>query len=368
MAISACDDVPAFLEQEGVPLRIEPVEPGVRRATSDELLQNLRAMMEGSATPAAAEPAGRLALRRKRLAAIRARLKERRAELEREGDRLRAERLQFEAERSRFNGAREAVADQRDRLAKTRDKDAERMKALFCKPARPSAETPPSSAAPVNAFKISSEAKEGGQNAAIADSMEQLMGRMQSGQTSGSVIVDPDEGRPQRRPAETESRSDSATGPQTGSDPSSESPPNLKKARPRPNYHEIRAGVGSLREIANLSARTAVARHTSRKLRQSVAITLPLSIISFVLAGVLYLIGGTDAKFYSQAFGTVMLGAIVLIELVHSFCKMKRLSSPRVSGLAQSRDNAPGAAPFDDATSLTPAVGDQPQDEPPAVT
>jgi hypothetical protein len=366
MAVSACDGVPAFLEQEGAPLRIEPVESGVRRSTPDELLQNLRAMIEGSAGTVCGEPAGRLALRRKRLAAMRARLKVRRAELDRDRERLSTERLQFEAERSQFYGQRDAGADQRTPLANTRDKDADRLKALFGKPARM-----PAAAAPVNALATSSEAKDVSENAAIADSvadyMEQLVGRMRSGSTGGSVVVEPEVWF-HRRLAETESRSDCATGAQTGSDTSSDSPQSLKKARPRPNYHEIRAGVGSLREIANLSARTALARHTSRKLRQSVAITLPLSIISFVLAGVLFLIGGTEAKFYSLAFGTVMLGAIVVIGLVHSFWKMKRLSSPCLSSFPQSGDDPPGAAPVDDTTSLTPAVGDQPRGESPAVT
>src|SRR5260370_29232883 len=111
MAVSACDDVAALLEKEGAPLRIEPVESGVRRATADELLRNLRAMIEGSAGTAAAEWTGRLALRRKRLAAIRARLKERRAELKREGDRLRTERVRFEAVRAQFYGERQAGLD-----------------------------------------------------------------------------------------------------------------------------------------------------------------------------------------------------------------------------------------------------------------
>ncbi len=361
MAVSTCDGVPAFLEQEAEPLRIEPAESGVRRATSDELLQDLRAMIEGGTGTTSGEPASRLALRRKRLAAMRARLKERRAELGRERDRLRTERLQFEAERSQFYGAREAGADQRTPLAKTRDKDADRLQALFGKPA-----WPPAATAPANAFATSSEANDVSENAAIADSvadyMEQLMGRMRSGSTGGSVIVEP-EGRPRRRPAKTESPADSAARPDILSDAAAESSAEIKKARPRPNYHEIRADVGSMREIANLSARTALARHTSQKLRQSMAVTLPLATISFVLAGILCLIGGTEAKFYSQAFGTVMLGAIALIELVHSYCKMKRLSSPRISRLAQSGDDTPGAAPVDDATSRKPAVGDQPQDE-----
>jgi hypothetical protein len=355
MAVSACDGVPAFLEEAGEPLRIEPLESGVRRATPDELLQNLRAMIDGNARPAA-EPAGRLALRRKRLATIRARLKERWAELKREGDRLRTERLQFEAERSKFYGGREAGADQRTLLANTRDKDADRLNALFGKPART-----PTATVPVNALATSSEVKEVGANAAIADSvadyMEQLMGRMRSAETGAALIAQRDEMRPGRRPAEIESPPDSTERPESLSDAAAEASAEIKKARPRPNYHEIRAGVGSLRKIANLSARTAVARHKSRKFRRSVAITLPVLVISFVLARVLFLLGAPGAKFDSQAFGTVMLGVIVLIGLAYSFWKMTIVGAPHVSSIELDRDGVPGAAVFDDATS--PPFGDR---------
>jgi FtsH-binding integral membrane protein len=101
------------------------------------------------------------------------------------------------------------------------------------------------------------------------------------------------------------------------------------------------AGVGTLREIANQSARAAVAKHSSRKFRKSVAVTLPLAVISFVLAGVLFLTEGSEARFYSQAFGIAMLGIIALIELANSFWKSK------------SRDPA-----------RTPAVSDEGPDEP----
>ena len=356
MAVSACDGVPAFLEEAGEPLRIEQVESGVRRATPDELLQNLRAMIDGNARPAA-EPAGRLALRRKRLAAMRARLKERRAELKREGERLHTERLQFEAERSQFYGQRDAGADQRTLLAINRDKDADRLKALFSKPANPSAPAPP-----VKGLVTSSEAKGVSQKAAIADSvadsMEQLMGRMRSAETGAASIAEPDDKvQPRRRLVETVSPPDSMARADSFSGAAAESSAEIKKARPRPNYHKIRAGVGSLREIANLSARTAVARHKSRKFRRSVAITLPVLVISFVLARVLSLLGAPGAKFDSQAFGTVMLGVIVLIGLAYTFWKMTIVGAPHVSSIESDRDGVPGAAVFDDTTS--PPFGDR---------
>ncbi len=86
-----------------------------------------------------------------------------------------------------------------------------------------------------------------------------------------------------------------------------------------------------MREVANLAARSAVANYSSRKLRRSVAITLPLSIISFVLAGLVYFLGGVGAKYFSLTIGTVMLGLIAMIELAHSFWKMKQLDASRIS-------------------------------------
>jgi hypothetical protein len=390
MAVSPCDDVPAFLETDDPLLRVEPVEFGVRRASAGELLQKLSALVTGNARRASTGLAARLVSRRKRLAAVRARLKERRAELQCERNRLNSERLQFEAERAEFNRQREAAAlnpagdaptpfgravaagaNQPSPLAGSWDKDADRMKALFRRATRPSPEIPPMAAAPPVAAPLPpTDAKQNSANAAIADSvadyMDQLLGRMRSGRPGAPAAVEADEGPRERARAEAQSRPAPATREAAVgdiADAAPQTPQNPKRARPRPSVHEIRAGVGSLREIANHSARTAVARHTARKLRQSVAITLPLSIISFVLAGVLFFIGGIDAKFYSQAFGTVMLGMIVLIELAHSFWKMRNAHRARVSRTQQNGDDAVEAGTPDDAISPTPVIAEEPQDE-----
>jgi hypothetical protein len=81
---------------------------------------------------------------------------------------------------------------------------------------------------------------------------------------------------------------------------------------------QIRAGVGSMREIANLSARAAVATHTTRKLRKSLAITLPLSVVAFLVAAAIY-----SGRFYFLALGPAMLGAVAAIELVRSWLKIR---------------------------------------------
>lgn len=59
-------------------------------------------------------------------------------------------------------------------------------------------------------------------------------------------------------------------------------------ARSRPDSVEIRAGLGSLRELANYSARTALAQHTWKKTKSELAMK-----VSFVV-GALVTVGGMD--------------------------------------------------------------------------
>jgi hypothetical protein len=224
-----------------------------------------------------------VALRRTRLAAIRTHLKQQRAELQREFQRLHAEQARFEHERLNFQAECEKTAA-RTQLPAAHNKASDQNGA--------------------------------GDN--VADYMQELLKRMRaerpgdySAQSSGS---------------EGEGDRTSATGDPAGD---SESQQQSRKTRRAHNVNEVRAGVGTLREIANFSARAAVATHSSRKLRRSVATTLPLAVISFVLAAALLLLGGNGTRFYGQAFGTLMLGLIVAIEMSHSLWRIRRLERAR---------------------------------------
>jgi hypothetical protein len=107
----------------------------------------------------------------------------------------------------------------------------------------------------------------------------------------------------------------------------------------------MRAGVGSLREIANLSARAAVAKHTTKKLRRSFAVTLPLTIVAFVLAGTIYLLASYKSRFHSLTFGAMMVGLISAVELGRSWWKLKRAESKGNLATSTVKSEPAGVAP-----------------------
>ncbi len=79
-----------------------------------------------------------------------------------------------------------------------------------------------------------------------------------------------------------------------------------------------------MRQIANLSARTAVAAHSSRRLKKAVVLMLPLSIISFVLAGGMLVLGGSAGLYFHHACGTAVVGVIAGIALFNSLATARR--------------------------------------------
>jgi len=123
--------------------------------------------------------------------------------------------------------------------------------------------------------------------------------------------------------------------------------------------HEIRAGVGSLREIANISARSAVAKHSSRRLRKSFAMLLPLAVVAFVLAGALFILGGSEGTFLYHAVGALLIGILGTVELVRSWKKIK--TGRRHHGTWQdSDDESADDGPTDDGpTDDGPALEDE---------
>jgi hypothetical protein len=273
-------------------LKVGPVEFRVRTATADELLRDVPANGETASGDGEFVPVERLELRRTRLAAIRARLKEQRAELEHEFQRLHSERAQLEGERLKFQSECEkAVARAHVPAAHNKASD------------------------------------QNGDN--VADYMQQLLKRMRAERPGDYAAAS----------SGSEAEGDRI---QPAGDPAGESgsEPQARKTRRVHDVNEVRAGVGTLREIANFSARAAVATHSSRKLRRSVSTTLPLAVVSFVLAAALLLLGGNGTRFYGQAFGTLMLGLIVAIEMAHSLWKIRRLERARTPAAKPAPTNA----------------------------
>jgi hypothetical protein len=274
-------------------LKVGPVEFRVRAATADELIHDAPASGETAGGDERFVPADWLASRRTRLAAIRAHLKERRAELDNEFRRLHSERAQFERERLTFQSEREKAAAR----------------------------------AQLPAQNKASEQIEPTDN--VSDYMQQLLKRMRA-ERPGDYSALSEEKSPGSGFA--------SDGVPPSGDTAGDSP--TRKTRRVHDVNEVRAGVGTLREIANFSARVAVATHSSRKLRRSVATTLPLAFVSFVLAALLMLVGGDDARYYGQAFGMLMLGVIVGIEMLHSFWKIRRLERVRTRPVNQAPADA----------------------------
>src|SRR5262245_33347927 len=282
-------------------LKVGPVEFRVRTATPDELLRELPTNKQITEHERRSEPVEWLKLRRSRLAAIRTRLQDQRAELEREFQRLHAERAQFESGQLQFQSD--------------------------CKNAVAAARLPVAG----NKSDGHTEVTE-----SVADYMQQLLGRMRAERPGD---FSPNESRTSGTSPGSESGYDRAFQP-GHSNADSESTEEARKSRRVHNANEVRAGVGTLREIANFSARSAVAMHSSRKLRRSMTITLPLAVISFVLAGSLMFLGGDRSRYTGQAFGTLMLGVIVAIEIAHSFWKIRRLERVRTRPVNDTRPDA----------------------------
>lgn len=61
-----------------------------------------------------------------------------------------------------------------------------------------------------------------------------------------------------------------------------------RRPRPAPDKDEMRAHLDSFRHVANLSARTAIARHTTRRLRETILVKSILAVVSLGLSAFLF--------------------------------------------------------------------------------
>lgn len=289
----------------------------ISEATPDALLRDLPLASSGEALVVQAH----LRRRNTRLKKLRWRLKEQSYELQQEFRRLEAERAAFERERSEWELERRAqVVSGAPRIAENtaaaggalparRDADTDRVNRLFRSPER---SVPAASVAPPALPAVAREARDDHAATAqsVAEYMERLLGRKPETPDAGPTDdPEPSSTVSSAEPAPTASADQSVAGESAGP----------VKPRRRHNVAELRATVGSLRELANHSARAAVAKHSSRKARKSMALILPLMIAAFALGALLDRLGGTR----NQAFATTMLGVIACIELVHSFWRAK---------------------------------------------
>jgi hypothetical protein len=208
-----------------------------------------------------------------------------------------------------------------------------------------------------------------------ADSVSAYMERLLARSRTAAANSAPPAAEPvRRRRSSTESPDDEET---SGKPDSAPPPPppvlEMPSAPPKtiaPEEREaLRANIDSFRELANASARSAVAKHESKKLRTMVQIKVVLTIVAAALTVVLFTansLGRVSYGWYVLASG---LAAVVMIfDLARTVIAFYRWKSVETANLwepgEEPSDDEPGAkngassAGDDDTTSelpITPA-------------
>ena len=173
----------------------------------------------------------------------------------------------------------------------------------------------------------------------VAAYMKQLLARSNSSQQP-----EPEVQSPNRR--ENYSRSSAvaddgrinANGPDSDQDLSVE-PPRPKREKPDVDKDAVRRDMDSFRELANMSARSAVAKHSSKKIRIKLLLNLILAVTSFGLALVLLVTSlVTDKAYFVYAILSALVGVMTGFELLRSSVLSKRsgkVKKPTQEALAE---------------------------------
>lgn len=116
--------------------------------------------------------------------------------------------------------------------------------------------------------------------------------------------------------------------------------PEERDAR-REKSHELaqRMAMTSLREVANQSARNALAEHTQRKLRSKMWIDGTLGCIALGMGGA-YLNREISEQISWQTYGwiAIVVGAVAIIEMVRTFIRWQRSRSLKRSSKRSARN------------------------------
>jgi len=254
--------------------------------------------------------------------------------------------------------------------------DVERFSRLFRPHSRgagspPADSTPPQPAAPAVDPQPATPSNEEHPEvaASIAAFMERLLHRKRPGgippqamiERKGEWTDDVDwKGLPAEKPVESPPIKETDA---VADETPPEQPPAVSP-RARHNVHEIRAGVGSLREIANLSARSAVAKHSSKKLRKSFALMLPLAILAFLVGSAMIVAGGSEGRFYYHALGAMLIGLVTTLELLRSSTKAWRLGGRKPGAFGVSGDRSSADRPATESADHLLAEVPTPTDVP----
>jgi hypothetical protein len=132
--------------------------------------------------------------------------------------------------------------------------------------------------------------------------------------------------------------------------------------RPRKDAQEVRAGIDSLRQVANLSARTAVAKHTWKRTRSLIYVRAGLTLLAFGLGAFLLLWPLPDREnFLVSGYAALFIGIIAGGDflrtwwLVHSSESLRRKSERSVVAQLPNRVAAATGVAEDYSTGVNPA-------------
>lgn len=214
----------------------------------------------------------------------------------------------------------------------------DRLNRLFQRPAAPAvSEVPTLETSSTVAGTMSSPEEEN----SVESYMQRLLSRVRENAPATSYEREEETSSGRRTstkindltPAVPASASAGKSSPATESNvPSAELP-----TRPRHDSKEIRAGLNSLREVANQSARTAVAKHSSQKHRGRVAMRITLT--GIVLATMLTLLFIGEFGAAAAAFGVSLLSGA---STVHSW---RRAKGPKPSRATSTRRKSQPSEP-----------------------
>lgn len=122
----------------------------------------------------------------------------------------------------------------------------------------------------------------------------------------------------------------------------------------KPNRDAIRASIHSLRQVANLNARTALAKHSGQQARSTLQLKATLVLVAVGLAAIL-LVPGLLGSMGLRAYGWALVG-VGLVATAEVLMTMRRV---RGAGTSKGAESAP-AEPAPSPSEATPAATDQP--------
>lgn len=270
-----------------------------------------------------------VAEREARAADAEAALAARRAELEAQRKDLEAERRQIDEEKSRI-AAESAEHDSRMSSAEPAvgspgERDDERSSPDF-HPApseilglRDATESPDAAAAPQPPAKLERDGSD--DPVSVAAYMEQLLARVRRSPYGTNVPAPP----PAAGPVEALEDSVETAQPEhphlAVSEPRPERtavPPWASKPRSHVDRDSVRADLASLRQVANLSARSAIAAYTWKRLRGTILLKSLLMFVSFILAGVLLSDRFWGVTFAATGWAAAAVGGVMAVTLART--------------------------------------------------